>query len=184
MSDFYNAGLPAVSSGNPLSKASGLSGLLDFLRPLATSTAAKAGARGLFGPLGAALSTFGSVMTPKSMGAEPPLYVRDAQGNMVPNTANPIVAAKMGGVSPQTSNAPFPTPVPLPQADPRMANAGSGIPLPMPRPNIPASASPSTFNPFYSGPGAQNYGTENMTSGNQVGGQGPGLAALLKLLAS
>lgn len=60
-------------------------------------------ATGLAAAPAAAAMTAASVMQPTSANAgEQPLYVKDAQGNWVPNMANPIVSAKLKGQQPPT----------------------------------------------------------------------------------
>jgi hypothetical protein len=107
----------------------------------------------------AAGMTAASVMQPTPANAgEQPLYVKDARGNLVPNTANPTVRAmlarnpgsampwQMGGqapVSPMPATSPFPTQQNgmNPQTPSPMAQAMSaGPPAPPPQ----AAAPPTT----------------------------------------
>lgn len=172
---------PALRPGGPITKTSGLSDLLDLIRPLIAGGVAQQGAKSLLGgPVAAGINAAAMAMKPTPMGAEPPLYVRGPNG-MIPNTANPLVTQLMGGhgggLTPTAATAapvplPQPRPVSLPMTRPPMA--GVPVPLPRPRPNVPA---PYDGNPFYYGPGSMNFGAEG-PSGNTFG-QGPGLLSAL-----
>lgn len=177
-----NSNLPALRSANPLVKTGGLGSILDMLRPLIASGVAKQGAKSLIGgPLMTGLNAAAMVMKPTTMGAEAPIYVRDAQGKLVPNMANPIVAgmvhngpgSQMTQPAPQALSVPLPQPRPqmVPMPQPRPPMAGMNVPLPRPRPQVPDPTS------YYYGPGSQNFGAEG-PSGNTYG-QSPGLLSAL-----
>lgn len=175
------AQLPATQDGFKLpvrSVTGDLQKVLAFLPPSLRGS--------LLGPAGTAAATAASVMAPKPLNeGEVPQYIRDAQGNVIPNPAR-TATVDHGFVGPEYLG---PTPTDAFGSDPN----ASGVPLPRPRPVGPpmslappgaaAQASAPAQDPFsFMGPGFGAGDNGNMSPANM--GQGSTLpqTQLLQML--
>lgn len=165
--------------------------------PSVLSTLARYGL-GVGGSLAAAPLTAGltaaSVMSPQPTNTgEVPFYIRNAQGQMVPNPAaqptlfNPGAAPQAPASAPTPAPAPSPAPsaaaaqgqppagVPLPQARPQMAP-----PQPTPMNILPQTQAAAAQGDFYNGPGSLNYSPFSASQNNSGGSNSANGKALIQ----